>query len=312
MMEKAGAPIIAVVGSVNIDIVVKCASRPKPGETIMGQYHDFIPGGKGANQACAASRLGSAVSMLGCIGSDPLGSIVLDSLRQFGVSTSSLNVLDGEQTGAAFITVDGSGENSIILTSGANGRLTPEMVERNRQVIDEAHMTIAQLEIPLPVVERAAEMTLSGNGRFVLNPTPVREIADDSVLWNSTLFVVNEHEAEYYSGVAVKTAKEALKAARALVERGVGMAIVTMGESGSVVKSAQEEVFVEAVTADAVDTTAAGDVYIGGFCAEWLRTGSVERAMRYASRAAAISVSRFGAQTSIPSDDEVLSAVREH
>lgn len=298
---------MAVVGSLNIDIVVKCEARPKPGETITGLYHSFIPGGKGANKACAISRLGGLVSMIGCLGGDPLGNIVIDSLRQSGVDTSTLHVLEDEQTGAAFITVDGEGENSIILTSGANGRLSPEMVSEMREAIEESEVTLAELEVPLPAVERAAEIALSAGRRFVLNPTPVREIPPRSILWKSTVFVLNEHEAEFYAGVSVNAREDACNAARILLKKGVETVVVTLGKVGSIAVSGREEIEVDAVPVRVVDTTAAGDTFIGGFCTEWLRTKRIGDAMRYASAAASLSVSRFGAQTSIPSEDEVRS-----
>jgi ribokinase len=300
-------PRMAVVGSLNIDIVVKCETRPKPGETITGQYHNFIPGGKGANQACAIARLGGQVSMIGCLGSDPLGSIVLESLRESGVDVSSLLVTEAAQTGAAFITVDGRGENSIILTSGANAMLDPRRIADMEESIAGSDATLAQLEVPLPTVERAADIALSANRRFVLNPTPVREIPQSSVLWKSSVFVVNEHEAEFYSGVSVEGRGDALQAARILHERGVETVIVTLGEAGSVALVDRSEIIAHAMAVEVVDTTAAGDTYIGGFCTEWLRTKRVEEAMQYASAAAALSVSRFGAQTSIPSAQEVRS-----
>jgi ribokinase len=299
--------MMTVVGSLNIDIVVKCECRPKPGETITGLYHSFVPGGKGANQACAIARLGGTVTMVGCLGSDPLGSIVYESLKRCGVETSALYILEGEQTGAAFITVDGEGENSIILTSGANGLLAPEMIDERRAVLEESDVVLAQLEVPLSSVERAADFALSSGGRFVLNPTPAGEIPAKSVLWKSSVFVVNEHEASFYTGMPVQTRNDALEAARSLRGRGLETVIVTLGEAGSVAVHGRGDFVTDALEAEVVDTTAAGDTYIGGFCAEWIRTGDMAGAMRYASAAAALSVSRFGAQTSIPMDGEVRS-----
>jgi ribokinase len=303
-------PLMTVVGSLNIDIVVKCGTRPKPGETIMGQYHNFIPGGKGGNQACAIAKLGGRVTMIGCLGTDPLGSIVLESLEDSGVDTSALHVIEGVQTGAAFITVDGRGENSIILTSGANGKLDQPRIAELHEVIAKSDVTLAQLEVPFPAVERAAEIALSANRRFVLNPTPVRDLPPDSVLWRSTVFVVNEHEAEFYSGIRVEGRDHALSAARIINEKGVETVVVTLGEAGSVALAGRREIVSDAMAVEVVDTTAAGDTYIGGFCTEWLRTERVDDAMAYASAAAAISVSRFGAQTSIPSEQEVFSFLR--
>ncbi len=296
-------PRLTVLGSLNIDVVVKCRKRPRPGETVMGEYHALVPGGKGANQACAGSLLGGEVSIIGCIGEDQLGEMLLESLAKNGIDTSALHVLPRTPTGAAFITIDDRGENSIIVSGGANRKVTPDIVDPD--VIKAADIVLVQLETPLESVERAFEIAVSGGRKTVLNPSPVRTIPDSSVLWKSTVFVMNEIEAEYYSGIPVHVPSDALEAGRAVLSRGVEFAVVTLGEQGSVVVSNTLQETVKAFAVDAVDTTAAGDTYIGGFCTEWLRTGDVVSAMRYGSAAAAISVTRFGAQTSIPADIEV-------
>jgi ribokinase len=298
-------PKITVVGSLNIDVVVKCAARPKPGETVMGEYHRFVPGGKGANQASASASLGSTAAIIGCVGDDQLGRTILDNLSRFDVDSSGVEVLEGVPSGAAFITVDERGENSIIVSGGANLEITPDMIDRSSRLITGADAVLVQLETPLPVVERAMQTARDAGVLRVVNPAPAGGIPEGSILWESDIFVVNEHEAEFYTGIPVKSRDDAVKAASRLIERGIGTVIVTLGEEGSVALSGDTRVDVDAVRVRAVDTTAAGDTYIGGFCTEYVRIGDLPAAMRYASTAAAISVSRFGAQTSIPAEEEV-------
>jgi ribokinase len=316
-------PSVVVVGSMNIDLVVKCRERPRPGETVLGMEHRYVPGGKGANQAFAAGQLGGKVSLIGCIGSDPLGTILSESLRGCGVDLSPVTILPDVPTGAAFITLDERGENSIIVSGGANAKLTPEMVSARSRVIQSSSVLLTQLETPLPTVTRALEIALSHGVKTVVNLTPVRPIPDDSIIWRSTVLALNELEAEYYTGIPVRSKEDAFRAGEALLKKnspvgissgaplgapvndGVEIALITLGAEGSVAVSRASRKEVGAVPVEVVDTTAAGDTYIGAFGVEWLRSGDVEQAMVFASHAASLCVSRFGAQTSIPSEREV-------
>jgi ribokinase len=316
-------PSVVVVGSMNIDLVVKCRERPRPGETVLGMEHRYVPGGKGANQAFAAGQLGGKVSLIGCIGSDPLGTILSESLRGCGVDLFPVTILPDVPTGAAFITLDERGENSIIVSGGANAKLTPEMVSARSRVIQSSSVLLTQLETPLPTVTRALEIALSHGVKTVVNLTPVRPIPDDSIIWRSTVLALNELEAEYYTGIPVRSKEDAFRAGEALLKKnspvgissgvplgaqvndGVEIALITLGAEGSVAVSRASRKEVWAVPVEVVDTTAAGDTYIGAFGVEWLRSGDVEQAMVFASHAASLCVSRFGAQTSIPSEREV-------
>ena len=316
-------PSVVVVGSMNIDLVVKCRERPRPGETVLGMEHRYVPGGKGANQAFAAGQLGGKVSLIGCIGSDPLGTILSESLRGCGVDLSPVTILPDVPTGAAFITLDEKGENSIIVSGGANAKLTPEMVSARSRVIESSNVLLTQLETPLPTVVRALEIALSHGVKTVVNLTPVRPIPDGSIIWRSTVLALNELEAEYYTGIPVRSKEDAFRAGEALLEKSVPVgtssgtisgvpgnsvveiALITLGAEGSVAVSRASRKQVDAVPVEVVDTTAAGDTYIGAFGVEWLRSGDVEQAMVFASHAASLCVSRFGAQTSIPSEREV-------
>jgi ribokinase len=306
-------PSVVVVGSLNIDLVVKCKVRPRPGETVLGMEHRYVPGGKGANQAYAAGQLGGKVSLIGCIGSDPLGTILSESLRGCGVDLSPVTVLPDIPTGAAFITLDEKGENSIIVSGGANARLTPDLVERHGHVIKSSQVLLTQLETPLPTVVRALEIALSFGIKTVVNLTPATPIPDDSIIWKSTVLALNELEAEFYTGIPVSSKEDAFRAGEALLNKrvpsgtllGPEIALITLGEEGSVAVSRAFRTRVSAARVDVVDTTAAGDTYIGAFCTEWLRSDDIETAMVFASHAAALCVSRFGAQTSIPAEREV-------
>lgn len=298
-------PKLVVVGSLNIDIVVKTRVRPRPGETVLGEYHRLIPGGKGANQACAGARLGAEVCMIGCVGDDELKNRTMENLIVFGVDCSSVRTLENEVTGAAFITVDPTGQNSIIVSGGANGRVTVDMIDQSRGVISGAGALLVQLETPLPAVERAVKIARDAGVQVVVNPAPAAPLPEGSLLWEADVFVVNEHEAEFYTGMPVRTGQDALAAGRRLRERGARTVLVTLGENGSVAATESGTVKAEAVPVTVVDTTAAGDTYIGGFCVEWLRTGDVTAALRFASAAAGISVGKFGAQSSIPDEQEV-------
>lgn len=316
-------PSVIVVGSMNIDLVVKCRERPRPGETVLGFEHRYVPGGKGANQAFAAGQLGGKVSLIGCIGSDPLGIILSESLRGCGVDLSPVTILPDVPTGAAFITLDERGENSIIVSGGANAKLTPEMVSALSRVIESSNVLLTQLETPLSTVHRALEIALSHGVKTVVNLTPVRPIPDDSIIWRSTVLALNELEAEYYTGIPVRSKEDAFRAGEALLKKsvppgtssgaisgvpgnsGVEIALITLGAEGSVAVSRASRKQVDGVPVEVVDTTAAGDTYIGAFGVEWLRSGDMEQAMVFASHAASLCVSRFGAQTSIPSEREV-------
>ncbi len=303
-------PGLTVVGSLNIDIVVKCNLRPRPGETVLGMYHRFVPGGKGANQACAASLLGSEVSLIGCIGGDYLGRMVLDNLKEKRINIAGVQILKNTSTGAAFITIDEKGENSIILSVGANAELTPEIVNNNAHLIEHSDMVLVQLETPLPAVEKALEIATHYGKKIAINTAPALYIPENSVLWHSTLLFINEIEAEFYTGDPVKSTTDAFRAGSLLLDKGVELVVVTLGEKGSVAITHGLQKHVKAIQSEVVDTTAAGDTYIGGFCTQWLSSGDTQKAMEFASCAASISVSRFGAQTSIPNEDEVYSFMK--
>ncbi len=300
-----------IIGSLNIDIVVLCSHRPQPGETVIGLNHQFFSGGKGGNQAVAASHMGAGVSMVGCIGNDYLGEIVTANLKKSGVSISAVRHVENKPTGAAFISIDKDGENSIIVSPGANVSLTGDTIIPFLSLIESSDILFLQCEVPVSATEKAISRAKEQGIVSLLNLAPCLPIPDESILWKSTIITVNEIEAAYYTGLDVRNQEDAEKAGRELVKRGAGIAIITLGDMGSVSISEEGVHRQKAVKVDVVDTTAAGDTYIGAFGVEWIRTKSIEAAMKFGSAAAALAVSKMGAQSSIPGEKAVRSLIEE-
>jgi ribokinase len=301
---------IAVVGSINMDVVNRVDRHPLPGETVSGLETAYIPGGKGANQAVAAARAGAQVLMIGAVGQDPFGGPLVEALGKAGVDTAG--VLEKEGTsGMAFITVDAHGENNIILSSGANGRLSVEDMEAGLIGAAAGDVGVGldgvllQNEIPWETTSAAVRRARALGATVYLNPAPARKV-EDEVLALVDVLVVNETEAAAISGMKVDSRENAEAAAEWLLGRGVREVIVTLGAAGVVYASKEgERVSVPAFRVEAVDTTAAGDTFIGAYAAARNRGDSVQEALRWANAAAAIAVTRPGAQSSIPYADEV-------
>ncbi len=301
---------IAVVGSINMDVVNRVERHPLPGETISGLETAYIPGGKGANQAVAAARAGVQVSMIGAVGRDPFGRPLVQALEDAGVNAE--RVLEKEGTsGMAFITVDAHGENNIILSSGANGKLSAADMNAGLagaaagSGADGLGGVLLQNEIPWETTSAAVRQARAFGATVYLNPAPARKV-EDEVLALVDVLVVNETEAAAISGMEVASRENAEAAAEWLLNRGVGEVIVTLGAAGVIYASKEgERVSVPAFRVEAVDTTAAGDTFIGAYAATREQGSSVQEALRWANAAAAIAVTRPGAQSSIPSADEV-------
>ncbi|MDF2938557.1 MAG: rbsK [Paenibacillaceae bacterium] len=302
---------IAVVGSINMDVVNRVEHHPLPGETVSGLETAYIPGGKGANQAVAAARAGAQVLMIGAVGQDPFGGPLVQALETAGVDTGGVLVKAGT-SGMAFITVDNSGENNIILSSGANGKLGVADMEAGIGNAagalgdgDGLGGVLLQNEIPWETTVAAVRRAHALGATVYLNPAPARTV-EDEVLALVDVLVVNETEAAAISGIQVTGSGDAGAAAEWLLGRGVGQVIVTLGAAGVVYASKEGEcVSVPAFRVEAVDTTAAGDTFIGAYAAARERGSSVRDALRWASAAAALAVTRRGAQSSIPTADEV-------
>ncbi|MFF7738830.1 PfkB family carbohydrate kinase [Streptomyces sp. NPDC007984] len=292
---------LLVVGSANADLVIGVERRPGAGETVLGSDLAVHPGGKGANQAVAAARLGARTALLARVGDDAHGRLLLESQRAAGVDTVGV-LVGGAPTGVALITVDPSGDNSIVVSPGANSRLTPEDVAAAGCLFQSSRVVSAQLEIPLETVVEAVR-SLSPESRFVLNPSPPRPLPRE-VLAACDPLIVNEHEAKVILGdAAVGDTPEDW--ARILLAKGPRSVVVTLGAHGALVASAEGVARVPAVTVDAVDTTGAGDSFTAALAWRLGAGESLAQAAAYAARVGAATVTKEGAQASFPTAAEV-------
>jgi ribokinase len=297
-------PIITVVGSSNTDLVVRVPHIPLPGETLFGEPIQHVPGGKGANQALAACRSGAEVWFVGCLGDDGFGDSAADSLAQEGVRLDYLTRASGVPSGVALIAVASNGENSIVVVPGANAHLTATAVERARAALSSSVIVIAQLEVPIAAVSHAFSVAHAAGKRTLLNPAPAQELADD-VMASVDVFVCNETEAATLTGVAVTDLTSGEQAARQLSDRGPSLVIITLGGNGCLVCTEGEMRHIAAYAVEVVDTTAAGDSFVGALAVRLALGDDPFAAARYATAAAAISVTRAGAQPSLPRASEI-------
>lgn len=299
---------IVITGSLNMDFVVQVDRLPAPGETTMGANFQMIPGGKGANQACAAGRLaqGAPVKMVGCVGADPFADSLKASLEAAAVDVAAVRTTPTQPTGVALIWVERSGQNSIVVAAGANGEMTPSSVEAARGAYDGAACALFQLEIPLPAVEAALAVARAAGAQTILDPAPARPLPG-ALLGLVDILTPNESEACILLGrePARVTFAEAAEIADAVRGLGVGAVILKLGEQGCFYAGPEGEFAVPGFAVQAVDTTAAGDTFNAGFAVGLAEGMGVERALRFANAAAAISVTRLGAQASAPSRAEV-------
>ena len=302
---------ILVVGSLNVDMVMNVDHMPAEGETILCDGMTLVPGGKGANQACAAGRLGTDVAMLGAIGDDDYGALQLKSLSEAGVEVGGLLKKEGQNTGTAFITVNKSGNNSIVVVPGANSAFRPEDIEANRELIEQCEIMILQLEIPLDTVCYAAKLAKSLGKTVILDPAPVPEHCPEELYEYVDIVKPNETELGMLTGIA-EAQKHLTEAAQVLKARGVKNVLVTLGGDGVYINpESGEEIRIPACKVKAVDTTAAGDSFTAALAAMLLNGESLEAAAEFANRVSAIVVTRKGAQSSIPTIDEVVNYSKE-
>jgi ribokinase len=292
---------LLVVGSANADLVVAVERRPGPGETVLGSDLAVHPGGKGANQAVAAARLGARTALLARVGDDAHGRMLLDSQRAAGVDTAGV-LTGGAPTGVALITVDPSGDNSIVVSPGANARLTSQDVKAAAGLLRASRVVSAQLEVPLETVVEVVRGLAPGS-RFVLNPSPPRPLPDEVVAACDPL-IVNEHEAKVILGDTV-TGDTPEDWARALLARGPRSVVVTLGGEGALVATRDATTRIAPVTVDAVDTTGAGDAFTAALAFGLGAGVGLEAAAAYAARVGALAVTRRGAQDSYPTAEEV-------
>lgn len=285
-------------------MVVKTSRIPAPGETVIGGNFFMNQGGKGANQAVAAARLGGSVVFVARTGDDIFGRTAVEELRKAGMDTRYMITDPNASSGVALITVDEYGENAITVASGANARLSITDLEPLEHLIREASVVLMQLEVPLEVVEFVASVAQRHLRPFILNPAPGCTLST-SLLEKISILVPNSKEAELLSGVRASGRQEAIDAASKMKQQGVGTVIVTMGANGAILVDDEGSHFIEPVKVKAVDTTAAGDVFCGALAVSLAEGNSAKIAARFASRAAAISVTRMGAQASAPYRSEL-------
>ncbi|MEU3102839.1 ribokinase [Streptomyces griseoflavus] len=293
---------LLVVGSANADLVIGVERRPDAGETVLGSDLAVHPGGKGANQAVAAARLGARTALLARVGDDGHGRLLLDSQRTAGVDTVGV-LVGGAPTGVALITVDPSGDNSIVVSPGANGRLTPADVRAAGSLFHTSRVVSTQLEIPMETVEEVVR-NLAPGSRFVLNPSPPQPLSAE-VLAACDPLIVNEHEAKVILGDAGGIGGEPEDWARLLLAKGPRSVVVTLGGEGALVASAEGVTRVPSVTVHAVDTTGAGDAFTAALAWRLGAGASLADAAAYAARVGAATVTKKGAQVSFPTAEEV-------
>ena len=295
---------VFVVGSINQDFVLKVERRPEPGETVTDAVLSTHHGGKGANQAAAAARLGASVAMLGRVGDDEFGEVQLLNLRDQGVDTSLVEKLSGWKTGSAFITVTPDGENAITVAPGANRGLLDEDLENAADAIADSAVLVAQMEVSRETVAKAVEVAARVGTRVLVNLAPPFEVARDLLEILDPL-VVNEHEAAFLLGGKVEGVDAALSAAPKLLALGPRSAVVTLGAQGAVFADGENMGHLSAPRTDVVDTTGAGDAFVGALAVKLTQDEPLDVAVAYAVRAGAAAVTREGAQGSLPTPEAV-------
>ncbi|MDP2114409.1 MAG: ribokinase [Bacteroidota bacterium] len=296
---------ILIVGSSNTDMVIKTHNFPAPGETILGGRFLMNAGGKGANQAVAAARLGGMVTFVGKIGDDIFGKQAVQQLEDEGINVDFVAVDPENPSGVALITVDKKGENSIVVAPGSNGTLSAADFDKAIAELYESEYVLMQLEIPIPTVEHIARMAALKQKKVVLNPAPAATLTDE-LLQNLYIITPNETEAELLTGIKVTDESSALKAASALNEKGVEIVIITMGSAGAFLLANGNSEIIKAPKVEAVDTTAAGDTFNGALVVALSEGKTIQESIVFANKAAAISVTRIGAQSSVPFRKEIL------
>ncbi|UUV19049.1 ribokinase [Fusobacteria bacterium ZRK30] len=295
---------ILVIGSLNMDLVTMSERHPKLGETIIGKSFFQIPGGKGGNQAVAISKLGGDVTMFGCVGKDSHGDILIEELKKNDVNIDCVKKVE-KNTGIATIVVDENADNTIIVVPGANFEIGTDDIDKNIELIKDADIVLLQLEIPIDVVEYILKKSKEYNKITILNPAPAENLSVD-IIKNVDYLVPNETELELLSGMPTDSEEEVLVASKKLMDMGVKNLIVTMGKNGSIFVGEDKVVKVGIHKVKAVDPTAAGDSFIGGVIRMLAEGKKIEEAMEFGARVGAITVTKEGAQSSLPTWDEVV------
>ncbi len=300
-MMKTGK--LAVLGSINADHILNLTTFPRPGETVIGKQYQVAFGGKGANQAVAAGRSGADISFIACVGEDDIGQRIRQQLAEDNIDVSPVTAVPGESTGVALIFVNGEGENSIGIHAGANASLTPARVQKHQQTIADANALLMQLESPLDSVLAAAQIAQQHQTKVILNPAPATKLSDE-LLSLIDMITPNETEAEILTGVHIESDEDAAQAAAVLHDKGIPSVLITLGSRGVWLSEEGCGQRIAGFKVDAVDTIAAGDTFNGALITALLEGMAMPQAVRFAHAAAAIAVTRPGAQPSVPWREE--------
>jgi ribokinase len=298
-------PKIYVIGSSNTDMVIKSDKLPAPGETVIGGVFLMNAGGKGANQAVAVAKLGAEVVFVSKVGNDIFGKQALKGFQNLGMNTDFVFIDNENPSGVALILVDGHGENSISVASGANANLQISEVQKAINQVKKGDIVLLQLEIPLATVTEGIKKCAEKGAKVILNPAPAQKL-DESVFEFISLITPNETEAELLTGIKVIDLVSAELAAKAFHKKGISEVIITMGSKGAFYSNIDKQVLIPSPKVEAIDSTAAGDIFNGALCVAISEGQSIENAISFACKAASISVTRMGAQASAPTREEIL------
>lgn len=307
-MMKTGK--LAVLGSINADHILNLTHFPRPGETVIGKQYQVAFGGKGANQAVAAGRSGADIAFIACVGEDDIGERIRQQLVNDRIDVRPVEAVAGDSTGVALIFVNGEGENTIGIHAGANAALTPERVAQHQQVIADAAALLMQLESPLESVLAAAKIAHQHQTQVILNPAPATELSDE-LLSLVDMITPNETEAQILTGVAVNSDEDAARAATVLHNKGIRTVLITLGSRGVWLSEQGQGQRIPGFRVEAVDTIAAGDTFNGALITALIEQRPMAEAVRFAHAAAAIAVTRRGAQPSVPWRDEIDSFLQQ-
>ena len=299
-------PRIVVIGSLNMDIVFECEQLASPGQTVLAERTSQLPGGKGANQAVAAAKAGGIVSMIGRVGEDAFGRQLVSNLTLYDINTDHVMLTADHSSGTAAVMVDANGQNSIVVSAGANAQLTPDDLDAARHIIDQADILLLQLEIPLVTVEYAIELAHHLQIPVMLDPAPVTAEALKYKLFDVDLICPNQTETETLTGVPSGTKETAAIAASELVRLGAKTCLVTMSDKGTIIHDGTTSRFLESHQVNAIDSTAAGDAFAGAFAVRFTETKCLTLATHFASAAGALSATKRGAQPSMPTREDIL------
>lgn len=302
-------PRIVVLGSINMDLVLECAKLPQPGETVIGLTSREVPGGKGANQAVGAARLGADVAMIGRVGSDSFAERLVANLLKENVETSEIIRCADCASGVAMVAVEQGGENSIIVVPGANGNIDREDVLARTDVIRSANLLVMQLEIPVETILATLKLAKALGIKTLLNPAPMPKDPNPR-LWEVDLLCPNQTEAAMMLQRKIETLDDARQAIPELLRKGAQHAIITMGSQGAVVGGDGEVHWIEPFPVQAVDTTAAGDAFVAAVAVKWSEGSSLREAAEFGCAAGALKATRWGAQPGMPRRSEVEELVR--